>query len=108
MLLVACASTNPSMASAKSRQLHAGAVAAASNPPIRPDVIVIENTQARVMSSQRDTGSMVRPGGRFPVTMICRQLSKSDGGSAGVVSAPGIETTTAGLLMRGVFIGWPG
>jgi len=85
MLLVACATTRPSTASAKYPQCGAGAVAAASRPPISPENSVIENTHARVMRSQRDTPSIARPSGRLPVASTCRQLSTS-------VPKPGVPT----------------
>jgi len=41
----------------------------ASRPPIRPDVTVIENTAARVMTIHFETasGGLVMPTGRFAV-----------------------------------------
>src|SRR6185369_6389413 len=85
MLLQAWATTRPTSASAKRSQRGAGAVAAARSPPIRPDVIVIEKTHARVMRSQRETPSIARPRGRLPVAMIWRQLSRR-------VAKPGVAT----------------
>jgi hypothetical protein len=89
MLLHAWAITSPVSASANSPQRGADALAAASNPPIRPDVSVMENTHARVMRSQRDTPSIARPRGRFPVATIWRQLSSS-------VPKPGVATAASG------------
>src|SRR5262249_44555056 len=69
----------------------AGAVAAARRPPIRGEGSVIEKTQARVISSQRDTGSMARSRGRLPGATIWRQLSSSplSPGAAGAVPSGG-------------------
>src|SRR5258708_6244795 len=99
MLLVACASTRPTTASAKYPQCVSGAVAAASRPPIKADVTVIEKTQARVIKSQRATPSIARPRGKFPVAMICRQLSSHAPGEVGTDSAERSDAAAGWLIM---------
>src|SRR5438034_9880892 len=94
MLLAAWAMTRPRSASAKYPQRGAAAVAAASSPPISPEVSVMLKTQARVMRSQRETPSIARPLGRLPVAMIWRQLSSSVP-KPGVASSPGTVRVSA-------------
>ena len=84
MLLAACASDEPDEREREAAPVRApAAVAAASRPPISAEVIVIEKTQARVMSSQRDTPSMVRPGGqvalREDAAASCRAARRARG-----------------------------
>src|SRR5262249_28556610 len=105
MLLVACATMSPTTASAKYPHATAGAVAAARRPPIRADVSVMEKTQARVISSQRDTGSMARSRGRLPVATIWRQLSSSPL-SPGAAVAVRWGRTCAMRLRLGAPAGW--
>jgi hypothetical protein len=47
----------------------------------------------RAMRSQRETPSMARPRGRFPVAMICRQLSRR-------VPKPGVATAASEAYVR--------
>ena len=76
MLLAAWASTRPKSASARKNQLAVAGVgpATASSPPSTPEVIVIGNTLARVISSQRETMSIVCSDERFCVRSTSAQL----------------------------------
>jgi hypothetical protein len=74
MLFAACATTRPTIARARRPQLTVTSPVSriaptASSPPMSPDVTVIENTAARVMTSHFEiaSGGAVMPLGRFAV-----------------------------------------
>lgn len=48
----------------------------ARRPPIRPEVAVIENTDARVITSHLLTKSTRAPGGRLVLARMYRQVAK--------------------------------
>ncbi len=87
MLLAACASTRPKSASAKKSQLASAGVgpATAKSPPSTPEVIVIGNTLARTISSQRETPSIVCSDDRFCVRSTSAQFCQVGLAFAGVV-----------------------
>src|SRR2546427_6581605 len=77
MLFAACASTRPTSAS-ENRSASAPGARAASRPPIIPERIVIGKTLARVIRSQRETGSICLSADRFCVRMISPQFWRAD------------------------------
>jgi hypothetical protein len=77
MLFAACAATRPKSASEKSSASAPGA-RAASRPPISAEMIVIGKTLARVIRSQRETGSISLSAERFWVRMISPQFDRAD------------------------------
>src|SRR5680860_739267 len=78
MLLAACARTRPTSANAKWYQFKCSVSAAASNPPIKPEVIVIEKTAARVMINHLLTTSISLSGERFTVSSTSFQFESRD------------------------------
>src|SRR4030042_1091560 len=78
MWLAAGAITSPITARAKLSQFGRSAIAAASRPPMSPEVAVIEKTAARVMISQRLIGSIVFPAERLAVSITSFQLARRD------------------------------
>ena len=63
-----------------------------------PEVSVIGKTQARVMSSQRETASTRRPGARLPLSTTWRQLSRRPA-NPGTATAGRSATASAGFGM---------
>ena len=77
MLLDAWATTSPASASAKfSHATSRPSAVMASNPPIRPEVSVMEKTAARVISSHFEMTSMAAPVGKLAVASTERQFRK--------------------------------
>src|SRR4051794_26706907 len=101
MLFAACATTSPMIARARSPQLTVTSPVSriapiASRPPMSPDVTVIENTAARVMTSHLDTasGGLVIPTGRLAVLKTVRQVARRPGVGA-VAAASGVAGVEA-------------
>src|SRR3990172_1855431 len=80
MLLGACAMIRPPRARPKLSQFGLAARAAASRPPISPEVAVMENTAARVMISHLLTTSISLAGERLAVSITSFQFESSDMG----------------------------
>src|SRR6266850_6419835 len=93
MLFAAWATTSPTTARTRYSQLTVTspvslAAPTASRAPIKPDVAVIENTAARVMTSHLLTKSgRVMPSGRLAVLKTYRQVAKRPRGAAGAAAA---------------------
>src|SRR3990170_1644790 len=78
MLLAAWAMIRPTRARPKLSQFGLDAMAAASSPPISPEVAVMENTAARVMISHLLTTSISFSGERLAVSITSFQFESSD------------------------------
>src|SRR5512135_3557152 len=96
MLFAACATTRPTIASPSSPQLTvtspvSPSAPTASSPPTRPDVTVIENTAARVITSHLliASGGADMPSGRLAVFRIVRQVAIRPGAGEDAVIAVG-------------------
>ena len=83
MLFAACATTSPTTDSVRKSQLMltepvSRASPTASSPPMIPEVAVMLNTAARVMTSHLliASGGRVMPSGRFAVLITVRQTAK--------------------------------
>src|SRR5260221_6644405 len=94
MLFDAWATTSPTAARTRYSQLTltspvSRAAPTASTAPIRPDVAVIENTAAGVMTSHLliASGGAVMPSGRFAVLKMYRHVARRPSRATGTVEA---------------------
>src|SRR3990172_10003019 len=78
MLLAAWAMIRPTRARPKLSQFGLATMAAASRPPISPEVAVMENTAARVMISHLLTTSISFSGERLAVSITSFQFESID------------------------------
>src|SRR3970040_2842595 len=100
MLLAAWALTSPTNPRPKLSQFGFSATAAASSPPIMPEVAVIVNTAARVMINHLLTTSICLPADRLAVSITSFQFASRDIFAPKGLIAQG-ESNALGLPCKG-------